>query len=107
MFYGFFYGGKSVMRIFVFVIDYCLLICFVDFNEWVWKNVFMSSLYSYVWIGEYEIFEFNLGSIFNYVEMFVLIVFCLFMVEWGYFDGVFFDEVVVYEFVKVRYFYFV
>ena len=36
-----------------------------DFNEWVWKNASSRSPYSYVWTGEYEIFEFELGSTFN------------------------------------------
>ena len=58
--------------------------------------------YSYVWTGEYEIFEFDLGSTFNYAEMAALIAPRPFMVERGHFDGVAPDETVAYEFAKVR-----
>ena len=50
------------MRIPPLVKDYCLSICSADFNEWVWKNASSRSPYSYLWSGEYEIFEFDLGS---------------------------------------------
>ena len=74
-FYGLSYGGKSAMRIPPLVTDYCLSICSADFNEWVWKNASTAprNNYSYVWHGEYEIFEFDLGSTFNYAEMAALI----------------------------------
>ena len=68
-FYGLSYGGKSAMRIPPLVKNYCLSICSADFNEWVWKNASTKSPYSYVWTPEYEIFEFDLGSTFNYAEM--------------------------------------
>ena len=45
-----------------------------------------------VWTGEYEIFEFDLGSTFNYAEMAALIAPRPFMVERGHFDGVGSDE---------------
>ena len=60
---------------------------------------------SYVWTGEYEIFEFDLGSTFNYAEMAALIAPRPFMVERGHFDGVAPDETVGYEFAKVRFLY--
>lgn len=104
-FYGLSYGGKSAMRIPPLVPDYCLSICSADFNEWVWKNASTSSNYSYVWTGEYEIFEFDLGSTFNYSEMAALIAPRPFMVERGHFDGVSSDERVAYEFAKVRHLY--
>ena len=72
-FYGLSYGGKSAMRIPPLVKNYCLSICSADFNEWVWKNASTKSPYSYVWTPEYEIFEFDLGSTFNYAEMAALI----------------------------------
>src|SRR5260370_1765513 len=53
-------------------------------------------------MGEYEIFEFDLGSTFNYAEMATLIAPRPFMVERGHFDGVAPDETVAYEFAKVR-----
>ena len=104
-FYGLSYGGKSAMRIPALVEDYCLSICSADFNDWVWKNASTLTPYSYVWSGEYEIFEFNLGSTFNYSEMATLIAPRPFMVERGHFDGVAPDERVAYEFAKVRHLY--
>lgn len=104
-FYGLSYGGKSAMRIPPLVTDYCLSICSADFNEWVWKNASSRARYSYVWTGEYEIFEFDLGSTFNYAEMAALIAPRPFMVERGHFDGVAPDETVGHEFAKVRHLY--
>ena len=104
-FYGLSYGGKSAMRIPPLVTNYCLSICSGDFNDWVWKNASTRSPYSYVWMGEYEIFEFDLGSTFNYAEMAELIAPRPFMVERGHLDGVAPDETVAYEFAKVRRFY--
>ena len=101
-FYGLSYGGKSAMRIPPLVKNYCLSICSADFNEWVWKNASSRSPYSYADKGEYEIFEFDLGSTFNYAEMAALIAPRPFMVERGHFDTVAPDETVAYEFAKVR-----
>jgi hypothetical protein len=101
-FYGLSYGGKTAMRVPPLVSGYCLSICSADFNEWVWKNASTRSPYSYVWTGEYEIFEFDLGSTFNYAEMAALIAPRPFMVERGHFDGVAPDEAVAAEFAKVR-----
>lgn len=101
-FYGLSYGGKSAMRIPALVTDYCLSICSADFNEWVLKNASTTEKFSYVWTGEYEIFEYDLGSTFNYSEMAALICPRPFMVERGHFDGVGTDEWVAFEFAKVR-----
>jgi dienelactone hydrolase len=101
-FYGLSYGGKSAMRIPPLVSNYCLSICSADFNDWVWKNASTLSPYSYVWTIEYEIFEFDLGSTFNYSEMAALIAPRPFMVERGHFDGVAPDERVALEYAKVR-----
>jgi dienelactone hydrolase len=104
-FYGLSYGGKTAMRVPPLVKDYCLSICSGDFNDWVWKNASTRSRYSYVWTGEYEIFEFDLGSTFNYAEMAALVAPRPLMVERGHFDGVAPDEAVAYEFAKVRHLY--
>ncbi len=105
-FYGLSYGGKSAMRIPPLVDAYCLSICSADFNEWVWKNAStLDQRYPYVWTGEYEIYEFDLGTTFNYAEMAALIAPRPFMVERGHFDGVAPDEMVAYEFAKVRHLY--
>jgi dienelactone hydrolase len=104
-FYGLSYGGKSAMRIPPLVKNYCLSICSGDFNEWIWKNASIGNNYSYMGTGEYEIYEFDLGSSFNYAEMAALIAPRPFMVERGHFDGVAPDEQVAYEFAKVRFLY--
>lgn len=106
-FYGLSYGGKTAMRVPAVLTDYCLSICSADFNEWVWKNAAINTRgqYSYVFTIEYEIFEFDLGSTFNYAEMAALIAPRPFMVERGHLDGVAPDETVAYEFAKVRYLY--
>jgi dienelactone hydrolase len=101
-FYGLSYGGKTAMRVPALVTDYCLSICSADFNDWVDKNASTHSPYSYVWTGEYEIFEFDLGSTFGYAEMAALIAPRPFMVERGHHDGVASDETVAGEFAKVR-----
>jgi hypothetical protein len=93
------------MRIPPLVTDYCLSICSADFNEWVMKNASTRFPISYVWSGEYEIFEFDLGSTFNYAEMAALIAPRPFMVERGHTDGVSTDEWVAYEFGKVNFLY--
>ncbi|HIE96364.1 MAG TPA: hypothetical protein EYG03_11625 [Planctomycetes bacterium] len=104
-FYGLSYGGKSAMRIPALVTDYCLSICSADFNEWVRKNASTRLNFSYVWTGEYEIFEWDLGSTFNYYEMAAMICPRPFMVERGHFDGVGEDDWVAYEYAKVRHLY--
>jgi dienelactone hydrolase len=100
-FYGLSYGGKSAMRIPPLVKNYCLSICSADFNEWVVKNASTHHGFSYVWSGEYEIFEFDLGNTFNYAEMAALIAPRPFMVERGHGDGVGVDEMVGFEWAKV------
>ena len=60
---------------------------------------------SYLFTGEYEIFEWNLGHTFNYAEMAALIAPRPFMVERGHDDGVAPDEWVAHEFARVRRFY--
>ena len=104
-FYGLSYGGKTAMRVPPVVTDYCLSICSADFNEWVDKNASTRNPHSYVYSGEYEIFEWDLGSTFNYAEMAGLIAPRPFMVERGHYDGVASDETVGWEFAKVRFLY--
>ena len=101
-FYGLSYGGKTAMRVPVLVDRYCLSICSADYNEWIWKNVSARSPYSYLWTGEYDMPEWNLGNTFNYAELSWLILPRPFMVERGHDDGVAPDEWVAYEFAKTR-----
>jgi dienelactone hydrolase len=104
-FYGLSYGGKTAMRVPPLVTDYCLSICSADFNEWVDKNASTRNPHSYSGFGEYEIFEFDLGSTFNYAEMAALVAPRPFMVERGHYDGVASDETVGWEYAKVRFLY--
>lgn len=104
-FYGLSYGGKTAMRVPSLLERYALSICSADFNEWIKKNATVHSPYSYMFTGEYEMPEFNLGRTFNYAEMAALIAPRPFMVERGHDDGVAPDEWVAYEFAKVKRFY--
>lgn len=101
-FYGLSYGGKTAMRVPAVLDEYCLSICSGDFNEWIWKNVTRQRIYSYMFHGEYEMFEWNLGETFNYAELSWLICPRPFMVERGHWDGVAPDEWVGHEFALVR-----
>ncbi len=104
-FYGLSYGGKTAMRVPALLDGYALSICSADFNEWIVKNATYDSRYSYMFTGEYEMPEFNLGNTFNYAEMAWLIAPRPFMVERGHHDGVAPDEWVAYEYAIVRHFY--
>jgi dienelactone hydrolase len=101
-FYGISYGGKTAMRVPALLPRYCLSICSADFNEWIRKNASMDYPSSYMFSGEYEMPEFNLGHTFNYAEMAALIAPRPFMVERGHDDGVGIDEWIAYEYAKVR-----
>ncbi|WP_020468406.1 alpha/beta hydrolase family protein [Zavarzinella formosa] len=104
-FYGLSYGGKTAVRVPAILTKYKYSICSGDFNEWIGKNVSMLYPNSYMFTGEYEMYEFNLGKTFNYAEMAYLIAPRPFMVERGHDDGVGSDEMVSYEYAKVRYHY--
>jgi cephalosporin-C deacetylase-like acetyl esterase len=101
-YYGLSYGGKVAMRIPALLLRYCLSICSGDFNEWIWKNITLDWGSSYMFTGEYEMYEFNLGNTFNYSEMAALIAPRPFMVERGHADPVGLDEYVAFEYAKVR-----
>ena len=101
-FYGLSYGGKSAVRIPAVLKDYKVVVCSGDFNEWVWKTTSLDFPASYMFVGEYEVFEFNLGNRVNYAEMAGLIAPRAFMVERGHWDPVAPDEWVAYEYAKVR-----
>lgn len=104
-FYGLSYGGKTAVRVPPFVKKYVFSICSGDFNEWVRKNADSAHRYSYVFHGEYEIFEWNMGHVANYAELSYLMAPRPFMVERGHNDGVAPDEWVAAEYAKVRRFY--
>ncbi len=107
-FYGLSYGGKTAVRVPPLLPPsenepgYCLSICSADYNEWIRKNVSAEDRYSYVYTGEYEMFEWNMGHVAGYAELASLMVPRPFMVERGHNDGVAPDEWVAWEFAKVR-----
>ncbi len=101
-FYGLSYGGKSAMRIPAALTRYCLSICSADFDEWVIKCTNTDRQYSYMFTIEYDMYEWDLASKFNYAEMAALIAPRPFMVERGHFDGVAPDEWIGYEFAKLK-----
>jgi hypothetical protein len=101
-FYGLSYGGKTAVRVPPLLNNYCLSICSADFNEWIWKISRNDEPFTYVFTGEYELPEFNLGNTFNYSEMANLMAPRPFMVERGHSDGVSIDPWVAYEYSKVR-----
>jgi dienelactone hydrolase len=80
-FYGISYGGKSAMRIPGALEGYCLSICSSDFSDWIWRTVSNRFNSGYLAHAEYEIFEFGLGSTFNYGDLAALICPRPFMVE--------------------------
>lgn len=101
-FYGLSYGGKTAVRVPPMLDGYCLSICSADFDEWVLKNVSSEDRYSYIFTGEYEMFEWNMGHVANYAELASLMAPRPFMVERGHDDGVAPDEWVAWEYAKVR-----
>lgn len=107
-FYGLSYGGKTAVRVPPLLPPtdsqpgYALSICSADFNDWVRKNASSEDKYSYVFTGEYEIFEWNMGHVANYAELSYLMTPRPFMVERGHDDGVAPDEWVAWEFAKVK-----
>ena len=90
------------MRVPAVLKDYSVVICSGDFNQWVWKNTSLDFIQSYMFLPEYDMYDFNLGNTFNYAEMAGLIAPRPFMVERGHHDGVSQDEWVAFEYAKVR-----
>jgi hypothetical protein len=101
-FYGLSYGGKTAMRVPAILDGYALSICSADFNDWVPKNASVEFPGSYMFSGEYEMPEFDLGRTFNYAEMAALIAPRPFMVERGHDDPVGIDEWVAREYEPVK-----
>ncbi|MDD4017564.1 MAG: hypothetical protein PHV28_06425 [Kiritimatiellae bacterium] len=101
-FYGLSYGGKAAMRTPAALEGYCMSICSGDFNDWVRKVISDDFPASYLFTGEWEIPEWNLGRTFNYAEMAALIAPRPFMVERGHDDGCGIDEWIAWEYAKVQ-----
>lgn len=101
-FYGLSYGGKAAMRVPALLDSYCLSICSGDFNEWLVKCASTSVPFSYMFLAEYDMYEFDLGNTFNHAEMAGLIAPRPFMVERGHQDSVGRDEWVAFEYARVQ-----
>ena len=101
-FYGLSYGGTTAMRVPAVLDRLRLSICSGGFNDWTRKIVSVDSPASYMFLGEYEMPEFDLGQTFGYAEMAALIAPRPFMVERGHSDPVGLDEWVAGEYAKVR-----
>jgi dienelactone hydrolase len=104
-FYGLSYGGKTALRVPALLDRYAFSICSGDFNEWVHKVTTIEDANSYMFIGEYEMSEFDLASVANHAEMAMMIAPRPFMVERGHRDGVGLDEWVAFEYAKVKRYY--
>ena len=100
--YGLSWGGKVAVRVPALLDGYRLSVCSGDFNEWIWKNATTDWVNGYMLNPEYEMFDFNLGRTFNYGEMVALMAPRPFMVERGHDDGVGIDEMVAFEYAKVK-----
>lgn len=86
-FYGLSYGGKTAMRVPPLVDRYCLSICSGDFTDFVRSIATNEDRYGYIFTGEYEIPEWNMGHVANYAELAMLMAPRPFMVEQGHRDG--------------------
>lgn len=100
--YGFSYGGSAVMHLTPVLEGFAAAICSGSFNEWTFKTVSTDFAAGFLFVPEYEVFEFNLANTFSHAEMAALIAPRPFMVERGHDDPVGTDEWVSYEFAKVR-----
>jgi hypothetical protein len=104
-FYGLSYGGKTAVRVPPLLERYALSICSGDYNEWISKVTTTEHAFSYMFTPEWEIDEFDLGSVSNHSEMAKLMAPRPFMVERGHRDGVGIDEWVAQEYAPVKRFY--
>lgn len=101
-FYGLSYGGKTALWVAPLLPRYRVVICSGNFNEWAVKLASAELPMSYLFTGEYEMFEFDLASTFNHAELAWLIAPRPFLVERGHHDGVGLDEWVAFEYARVR-----
>ena len=101
-FYGLSYGGKTAMRVPPMLAGYCLSICSGDFTDWAKTIATNEEPYGYLFTGEYEIPEWNLGHVASYAELAFLMSPRPFMVEAGHRDRGQPTALVAAEFGKVR-----
>ena len=101
-FYGLSYGGAAAMRVPAALDGYALSICSASFNDWTRKNASVDVDISFMFNGEYEMPDFDMGRTFGHAEMAALIAPRPFMVERGHSDPVGTDEWVAAEYAKVR-----
>ena len=101
-FYGLSYGGKTALWVAPLLPRYRVVVCSGNFNEWAVKLAGTELPMSYLFTGEYEMFEFDLANSFNHAELAWLIAPRPFLVERGHHDGVGLDEWVAFEYARVR-----
>jgi dienelactone hydrolase len=101
-FFGLSYGGTTALRVPAIVKDYQFSICVANFNDWVKKCVSVDIGFSYMYNGEYEIQDWDLGHTFNTAEMAALIAPRPFMAQRGSFDPIATDDMVGSEFARLR-----
>lgn len=101
-FYGKSWGGRTALRVPVYVDDYTLSICSAYFNQWPRKVMSTQHSNTYMRTSSIGVYEFNMGNTLGHAEMAMLLAPKPFMVETGYQDGVAPHEWVGYEFTKVQ-----
>jgi dienelactone hydrolase len=101
-FYGLSYGGRTALMVCPLLDRYALAICSANFNDWIEKTTSLTFPFSYLYTGEYEMPDFDLGQTFNHAELAGLIAPRPFMVERGHRDAVATDQQVAREYARVR-----
>ncbi|NLC82502.1 MAG: hypothetical protein GX748_15090 [Lentisphaerae bacterium] len=96
------YGGKTAVRVPPVMTRFCLAVSTGDFNEGIVKMASTRYPFSFALWDEYEMFEFDIGSTFNYSDLACLMIPRPFMAQRGHADGVAWDEFVGYEYARVR-----
>jgi dienelactone hydrolase len=101
-FYGLSYGGETAVRVPPLLSRYAVAICSGNFNEWVHKTTDWNDRGTFLYMGGYDHYDFNLANTFDDADMASLMLPRPFMVERGHSDPVGTDEWVAYEYAKLR-----
>ncbi len=101
-FYGKSWGGRTALRVPVFVDDLKFSISSAYMNQWPRKVFTEHYRTSYMYEGSIGVYEWNMGPTFGHAEMVMMMAPKPFMVEAGYNDAVAPGEWVGYEFAKVK-----
>jgi hypothetical protein len=101
-FYGKSWGGRTAMRVPVFIDELQLAVCSANFFQWPREAMTTNYGTSYMRTSSIGVYEFNTGPTLGHAEMVMLMAPKPFMVESGYVDGVAVHEWTAYEFAKVQ-----